>query len=116
MANKKYELIDETWQANEASVRELFSDLEDKDSSFKEEDYEGELGAGWKIKTAESFGGEGQGDERWVVIELIDPSNNSTYWEIPGWYQSNYGSEFTIRETFQVEAKEVKVIKWFPVK
>lgn len=59
-----------------------------------------------KLKYEDSFGGEGQGDDYWVVVKLED-----RYFRVNGWYSSWEGGELdgTLEE---VTPKEVKVIEW----
>lgn len=119
MENEKVEIIKveisgpET--AIETNIRKFFS-LMNKSDYFKEK-----WGArkiletedGWRTECVESYGGgEGSGEERWVVIKVIDPVANETFWEIPGFYQSYHGSEFQIDETFRVIKKQKMIDYW----
>lgn len=114
---EKIELIKGDFIPNKKSIRALFEELDEKtDGEFKS-DYFGpiDLGSNWQLDLEEDYGGEGMGDERWVVMKLANPNNPNgkfTYWKIPGFYQSSYGSSFEIENTFEVEPKEEIVIKW----
>lgn len=44
------------------------------------------------LNVVESYGGEGQGDDYWVVIMLTD-DETSRYFKKSGWYQSYSGGE-----------------------
>lgn len=57
----------------------------------------------------EQVGGEGEGDDYWVVTEFTT-ADAKVYVKFDGWYQSYNGSEFT--EWFFVEPKEVVVTKY----
>jgi hypothetical protein len=64
----------------------------------------------------ESHGGEGEGDDYWAVFSLTNASGETTYWKIPGWYQSYQGGTYEYDEVFQVEPEQVMVRQWKEVK
>lgn len=70
---------------------------------------------GFKIQQEEQFGGESQGDSYWIVFS-VKKDDKVEYWEIPGFYQSNYGSEIEILNIFQVKPVQVTVRQWQAVK
>lgn len=69
---------------------------------------------GLLIYTAENYGGgEGDGEEHWIVLSVTDmATNENTFWEIPGWYQSYHGSELEVEDMFQVVPAEKTVTYW----
>jgi hypothetical protein len=65
---------------------------------------------GYKFAVENSHGGyEGAGEEYHIVISITKDDEKS-FWKIPGWYQSHYGSELEPENMFEVEEVE-KVIK-----
>lgn len=85
-----------------AEINEFFySEVIEDSESLAESDFDCE----W----ADSFGGEGQGDQYWSVYKFTR-GDEVVYVEFYGWYASYNGAEFT--EWFVVEPKEVTVIKW----
>ncbi len=69
----------------------------------------------YTIRVEDMFGGEGCGDNYWVVYKF-EPVNGDPafYIKFDGWYQSYNGSEYD--DWFYVEPKEVTVTQYFPVK
>ena len=67
---------------------------------------------GWVVSTAEHFGGEGHGEDYWVVLKLTKEGVEDTFWKVPGWYQSYHGSELTWEDTFRVNQVEKVVKVW----
>ncbi|HET8685600.1 MAG TPA: hypothetical protein VFM18_02910, partial [Methanosarcina sp.] len=61
-------------------------------------------------KEVDLYGGEGQGDDYWTVVEFSSGDAKVNV-KFDGWYQSYNGSEYT--EWFFVVPKEVTVIQWF---
>ena len=57
-------------------------------------DWEGSLP--FQFKSVDSFGGEGQGDEYWIVIVVRDPTNQdeTLLVKLYGWYASYNGAEY----------------------
>lgn len=60
------------------------------------------------LRTEKTYGGEGQGDEYWVVVSFTDSEGNVRYFQRAGWYQSFHGGELE-GPTTEVTPKE-KVI------
>ncbi len=63
----------------------------------------------------EQFGGEGQGDDYWIVFS-VEKDGDKKFYKIPGWYSSNYGSELEAYNTFEVKAVEKTVTVWEEVR
>lgn len=60
-------------------------------------------------KEVDSYGGEGQGDDFWVIVEFSSGDTKVNV-KFDGWYQSYNGSEYT--EWFFVKPKKVSVVEW----
>ena len=67
------------------------------------------------IKVEEQYGGEGMGDEYYIVLKT-ECENTIQYWMVPGFYQSYKGSEIFIDETYEVLKNYVRTISWDPKK
>lgn len=70
---------------------------------------------GFKIKQVDQYGGEGKGDEYWVVFS-VEKDGEKEFWEIPGWYASHNGSELDTGGMFKVEQVEKVVKIWKSIK
>ncbi len=70
------------------------------------EGYVENLGLG-KVKTADSYGGEGQGDDYWAVHHFVD---HDVYIKISGWYASYDGADFDGWNSLKVVAPKEKTI------
>lgn len=46
------------------------------------------------VSVVESFGGEGKGDEAWVVILVVDEAGRTHWYRKDGWYASYSGVDF----------------------
>jgi len=67
---------------------------------------------GLSIHTEVDFGGgEGDGEERWVVWGITKDGETS-YWKTPGYYMSYNGTNFEVENTHEVKAKEKTVTVW----
>ena len=68
--------------------------MQEGDYQSKWGDWENSLP--FQFKCVDSFGGEGQGDEYWTVIEVRDPTNQdeTLLVKLYGWYASYNGSEY----------------------
>ena len=66
---------------------------------------------GHLFKWEEQFGGEGQGDNYWIVFS-VEKEGIQKFYKIPGWYSSNYGSELEVSSTYEVKAVEKTVTVW----
>lgn len=65
------------------------------------------------IDTVECYGGEGQGDEYWVVISVTDKDTSETkFIRNNGWYASYDGGYFDDFIGFQVYPQIVKITEW----
>lgn len=60
------------------------------------------------ISHVAEFGGEGQGDDYWVVISITDRDGNQRLFKRLGWHQSHSGSELD-GPTIEVEARQKMV-------
>ncbi len=69
----------------------------------------------WLIREIDSFGGEGQGDDYWSIIEVQKDEKHHSYWKIPGWYASFVGHELDCDDIFQVEKKQKVIDTWEPI-
>ena len=63
-----------------------------------------------KLELVENFGGEGMGDQMWVVFKVGD-----RMFRMNGYYDSWNGGEWD-GSLEEVEAREVKVTQYFPKK
>lgn len=64
------------------------------------------------LSTEKVHGGcEGSGEEHWIVLK-VEHDGKTSFWEIPGWYQSYEGAELEIENIFEVVQKEVVVTVW----
>jgi hypothetical protein len=87
------------------------------DTPWRKEEEGGFDHEGYKVRHVLRHGGhEGAGEEHFVVFSVEDSNGNKEYWEIPGWYQSHYGSELEVDGLFQVKPVEVTVVQYHPVK
>lgn len=60
-----------------------------------------------KVRLVDSFGGEGQGDEYWMVIEVEMADSSIRLFKKPGYYQSFDGGHYD-GDLFEVRAKVVE--------
>ena len=63
------------------------------------------------IEISDDFGGEGQGDDYWLVYHFVD---HDVYIKFEGWYASSVGSEFN--EKYEVSPEQVTVTQYKRVK
>lgn len=76
--------------------------LNDNPTICEELMYEGVYAKDWtkedifEYKDADSYGGEGQGEDYWTVILIRNPSNHDEQYciKLQGWYSSYDGAEF----------------------
>lgn len=59
-----------------------------------------------KVTYVDDYGGEGQGDEYWVVFKVGDQ-----FFRVDGWYASYDGGELD-GDVYEVEPQEVTVIEY----
>ncbi|MEV2222699.1 hypothetical protein AB0E01_22805 [Nocardia vinacea] len=84
--------------------RSEWSALEDALEGDDTLDIEG-LGS---VKGVETHGGEGQGDEYWMILEVTDAQGNKQLFKRDGWYASFNGGHYD-GPTFEVRAVEKNV-------
>lgn len=78
-------------------------------------DYKVVLGGGDKVELIkiDSFGGEGKGDQYWIVFSVKFNGKDLGTYKLDGWYASYNGHEFDDYYAFyEVEQKEVVTKKW----
>lgn len=80
------EVLFAEWDAEE------FADLYNNGSIWQEAKYEGSETSfeGLTAKVVAEYGGEGKGDQYWMVISLSD-SDTTRYFRMDGWYASYDG-------------------------
>lgn len=61
-----------------------------------------------KVEYVDDYGGEGQGDDYWVVFKTVETGQ---FWRVDGWYASYDGGELD-GELYEVEPKEVTVTQY----
>ena len=66
---------------------------------------------GYTFKQEEQYGGEGLGDEYWVVFS-VSKDEEKEFYKIPGWYSSGNGSELEPENTFKVKSEEKIINVW----
>ena len=64
---------------------------------------------GWTLETEEQFGGEGQGDDYWVVVKATK-GDRVSYWKFYGYHASHDGTY--LENVMEVKPKEVIKIEW----
>jgi hypothetical protein len=75
---------------------------------FHSEHYKGEKD-GFSAEVTKAFGGEGEGDQYWMVIALSD-GNSTRYFRKDGWYSSYEGGGSLDSEVAEVRPIEKAVI------
>ncbi len=75
----------------------------DYQSELHDEDGDLDLGFGWNISHYFQYGGEGMGDEYYIILELKKDGIRHSLWEVPGWYASYDGGELEWGNLFQCE-------------
>lgn len=78
--------------------------LRDEEASFTVDKY--------VFSPEESFGGEGQGDDYWVVFSVSEEGEPKKFYKIPGWYASHHGGELEVSNTFEVKAVQKTITVW----
>jgi len=72
------------------------------------------LGENYFVHPVTSYGGEGQGDEYWEVLKVVDKNTlEKAYVKREGWYASYSGHEWA--KAYLVEPKEVMVTEYHKV-
>jgi hypothetical protein len=97
------EIIEENWDE--------ISDIEEIHPKYNPTATEVE---GYVVELVEDFGGEGKGDERFKVFSFTK-DGETTFWEVPGWYSSGYGSEFEPSNAFQVKSVKKLIDVWVEI-
>jgi hypothetical protein len=103
------------WQNNSSKVGEILKALrKDTDFHWGKLGTKYELGQGWSASLNEVHGGgEGDGEEYWIVTTLIAPNGETTHWKTPGWYHSYEGGTLEWESTYRVYPKPVTRLEWF---
>ena len=65
-----------------------------------------DFGGGSVIKLVEDFGGEGQGDDYWIVMEITVDDEPPRLYRVEGWYAS-YDGGYLDGDLHEVRPKEV---------
>lgn len=63
------------------------------------------------VRLVEQFGGEGQGDAAWIVIEVIEPGHEPRLFKVDGDHSSFDGTYYD-GDLYEVQPKTVEVIKY----
>lgn len=66
---------------------------------------------GHTFKHVDRYGGKGLGEEYWVIFSVSN-DKETTYWKVPGFYQSHYGAELEWSDIFEVKSVEKTVTVW----
>jgi hypothetical protein len=91
--NKAYELVGEEWQPFAKNVDELIDVIKDEIDDWNYQCGPINIGGRWVFELEERYGGcEGGGDTHFVVFSLSQ-GGKKRFWQIDGFYQSNYGAE-----------------------
>ncbi len=64
----------------------------------------------------EDFGGEGKGDDYWVVFSVAKDGETTRYYKVPGWYASHHGGELEVDNTYEVTPTTKTINVWTEVK
>lgn len=95
-AQEKYEYADDDFEDDEDvyygsggwyACREYYSDYRLKGAGKKVDG----LGA---VFVESNYGGEGDGDQYWIVFRVELPDGRTRYVRVDGWYQSYSGGEY----------------------
>jgi hypothetical protein len=89
---------------------EIVGDTFDTASTWQAVKYEGSKSTRdeWTAELVAEYGGEGQGDQYWVVISVSD-GITTRYFRRDGWYSSYNGSELD-GDTYEVVPKEKTIV------
>lgn len=74
-----------------------------------------DFGGGIVIKLVDDFGGEGQGDDYWIVMEITVDDEPPRLYRVEGWYAS-YDGGYLDGDLHEVRPKEVTRIIYERVK
>lgn len=112
----------ETWQESLATEFDIdlddedeadaFANLEENESAWKQAKYEGgEFSRdGYTAERVAEHGGEGEGDQYWVVVSISD-GVTTRYFRKDGWYAS-YDGGYLDGETLEVKPVEKVVVHY----
>lgn len=108
----KYSYRDgQTWQDSLRAEYDLdedddFSNLEENESAWKQVKYEGGKYTvdDWTAERVAEHGGEGEGDQYWVVVSISD-GLTTRYFRKDGWYAS-YDGGYLDGDTTEVKPQE----------
>lgn len=116
MGNEKY-LEDKIKKVTTQEVKEMFKiefgvDMECYNKyDIQYSNYEND---NYKVKSEiDSYGGEGQGEERWNISRILDKKTNEVFFiRFDGYYTSWDGTDWSENYWTIVVPKEVKVVQW----
>lgn len=116
MGIEKY-LDDKIKKVTSTEVQEIFEQF-DRDINYYNQDdvhYSDFENDSYIIESKiDRYGGEGQGDEYWVVSRVQDKRTGESFFiKFDGYYSSWEGSDFSNNDWSIVKPQEVKVIQWF---
>jgi len=71
----------------------------------------------YHFKYEDSFGGEGNGDDYWIVFSLHKEEEETLkrFYQVPGWYASHCGGELEISNIFEVKPLQKTITVWTEV-
>jgi hypothetical protein len=102
---KLIEKLDAYFDESPDAIAEFFGDWVEPPTKDDLED------RGVTFKQVDSYGGEGMGDDYWLVYKFTDITTKETVSiKFDGYYASYVGSSY--HDRFEVVPKEVTVTKW----
>ena len=115
MKNEKF-LEDKIKKVTTQEVEEIFETEFDLDMGcYREDDiqYSNYENDNYKVVSEiDSYGGEGQGTERWNISRILDKKTGEVFFiRFDGYYTSWDGTDWSDDWNI-VEPKEVKVVQW----
>lgn len=99
-----------------ADIQQALEEYFDRDDAEFDSFYEIKYGSGGhvpglgEVKYVDDYGGEGQGDDYWVVFSVTG-HDVTRHFRMEGWYQSYAGGEFD-GDLKEVTPKEKVVTVW----
>lgn len=79
--------------------------------------FEDDIFKNFKVALADSYGGEGKGEEYWYVAKLIDKESDEEFFiKMDGYYQSYEGTSWDSATVNLVKPYEKTVKSWKTVK
>jgi hypothetical protein len=113
--NRKSKYTGEDWQAElreayDIEDNEGWESLSDNGSAWQEAKYESSEDTfdGLTAKVISEYGGEGQGDQYWMVVSLSD-GDTTRYFRKDGWYASYDGGSLD-GDTSEVKPAEKVIV------